>query len=343
MPRRHWTYYSDHDPQVCHWLAELIDQGHLPDGTVDERDIQDVTKADLKGHTHVHFFAGIGGWAYALKLAGWPEDQPVWTGSCPCQPFSTAGKGLGEKDSRHLWPEFRRLIAECRPSVVFGEQVASKAGRAWVGAVRTDLEALAYGVGIADLCSPSVGAPNIRQRLWWVGDASNTRLEERSGFGRVQQERGSQQTSTETSGRSAIGGVADTERRSTERHGLELGTAPGDFEVATQERERVRADSGNGDEFVELGDPNTARWDIRRPERQEPSKETQCVPSTSDPWAACDWIYCRDGKYRPVEPGTFPLAHGLPARVGRLRGYGNAIVPQVAAEFIAAYREVVGA
>ena len=56
-------------------------------------------------------------------------------------------------------------------------------------------------------------------------------------------------------------------------------------------------------------------------------------------WADADWLWCRDEKYRPVEPGTFPLAHGLSGRVGRLRAYGNAIVPQVAAEFIAAYLE----
>ncbi|MFT9252009.1 MAG: hypothetical protein ABF567_02920 [Acetobacter okinawensis] len=57
-------------------------------------------------------------------------------------------------------------------------------------------------------------------------------------------------------------------------------------------------------------------------------------------WSGADWLGCRDGKFRPVEPGTQPLAHGLPARVGRLRGYGNAIVPQVAATFI---KEFLGA
>lgn len=59
-------------------------------------------------------------------------------------------------------------------------------------------------------------------------------------------------------------------------------------------------------------------------------------------WRGADWIPCTDGRARPVEPGTFPLAHGIPARVGRLRGYGNAIVPQVAAEVIAAYMDVRG-
>jgi DNA (cytosine-5)-methyltransferase 1 len=53
-------------------------------------------------------------------------------------------------------------------------------------------------------------------------------------------------------------------------------------------------------------------------------------------WSAFDLLPCTDGKTRLVEPGAFPLAHGIPARMGRLRGYGNAIVPQTAALFIRA-------
>jgi DNA (cytosine-5)-methyltransferase 1 len=59
-------------------------------------------------------------------------------------------------------------------------------------------------------------------------------------------------------------------------------------------------------------------------------------------WRDADWIACRDGKARPVEPGTFPLAHGTPARVVRLRGYGDAIVASQAAEFIGAVMEEIG-
>ena len=54
-------------------------------------------------------------------------------------------------------------------------------------------------------------------------------------------------------------------------------------------------------------------------------------------WQGAEWRIGQDGNIRPVEPGTFPLAYGVPARVGRLCGYGNAIVPQVAAEFIKAF------
>ena len=119
------AYYNEFDPKAAAWLRELIAQGHIAPGDVDERSIEDVTPNDLRGYTQCHFFAGIGGWAYALDLAGWPRDKPVWTGSCPCQPFSSAGKGSGFDDQRHLWPAWFHLINQCRPSIIIGEQVAS--------------------------------------------------------------------------------------------------------------------------------------------------------------------------------------------------------------------------
>ena len=116
------AYYNEHDPKAAAWLRELIKQGHIADGEVDERSIVDVKPEDLRGFVQCHFFAGIGVWSYALRQAGWSDDRPVWTGSCPCQSFSAAGKGAGFDDPRHLWPHFYRLISECHPPVVFGEQ-----------------------------------------------------------------------------------------------------------------------------------------------------------------------------------------------------------------------------
>lgn len=116
------AYYNEHDKFAAAWLRELIKEGLIADGDVDERDIQDVQAADLAGYAQCHFFAGIGGWSYALRLAGWPDNRPVWTGSCPCQPFSQAGRGCGETDERHLWPVWFPLIAELKPATVFGEQ-----------------------------------------------------------------------------------------------------------------------------------------------------------------------------------------------------------------------------
>src|SRR5215831_8748987 len=168
------TWFNDNEPYVAAWLRNLY-----PEAVIDERSILDVRAADLVGHSRCHFFAGIGGWQYALELAGWPEDEPVWTASLPCQPFSAAGRADGVLDSRHLWPAFHRLVAECRPAVIVGEQVASTAGRHWLAGIRTDLEALGYAVGAADLCAASVGAPHIRQRLFWVANAASTRRKAR--------------------------------------------------------------------------------------------------------------------------------------------------------------------
>jgi DNA (cytosine-5)-methyltransferase 1 len=168
------VYYNEHDAFAAAWLRELIGAGLLPAGDVDERDVQLVQPADIAGYEQCHFFAGIGGWPYALQLAGW-GDRPVWTGSCPCQPFSSAGKGAGFDDPRHLWPAWFRLIRECRPAVVFGEQVASPPGLRWLDSVSTDLEAEGYAFGACDLAAASVGAPHIRQRLFFVADAGSSK------------------------------------------------------------------------------------------------------------------------------------------------------------------------
>ena len=163
-----WAYYNDNEPYVAQWLRNFIAAGEIPPGDVDERDIREVRAEDLEGYGQVHFFAGIAGWPLALKLAGWPDDRPVWTGSCPCQPLSSAGQRKGHADERHLWPAFYALIAECRPATILGEQVASKDGREWLAGVRADLEALGYAVGAADLPAACIGSPQIRQRLWFV-------------------------------------------------------------------------------------------------------------------------------------------------------------------------------
>ena len=285
--------FTDNDPKVCAWLQALIDAGELH-GDVLCQDIRTITPEQVNGRRQVHFFAGIGGWALALRYAGWPDDRPVWTGSCPCQPFSSAGKRRAERDERHVWPEFQRLIAECSPATVFGEQVASRLGRDWLAGVRADLEALGYAVGAADLCAAGVGAPHIRQRLWWVADAGCSGDERELSLAHA----------------SGSAGEAESEARQRERRGLDAGG------------------SGAG---CGLGDA----------ERQGRARQPHAVlgASGAPDWAKSEWLPCADGKSRRIEPGLAPLAHGIPARVVRLRGYGNAIVPQVAAAFVSAYME----
>ena len=326
------AYYNEIEPYAAQWLRNLIAAGHIAPGEVDERSIRDVAPEDVAGFDQAHFFAGIGIWSHALRLAGWPDDQPVWTGSCPCQPFSAAGKQLGTDDERHLWPEFARLIRECRPPVVFGEQVASALGRDWLDAVRADLEALGYAVAAADLGAASVGAPHIRQRLWWVADHDGKRRNAgaspgfcanaqqnaepcRSPVGLADAQAGGRREQRDAvgpgqgrhadGGSDASGGVEHAFSGRRGQDGLHVG---GDGAESGKRRVSVGSNAGTA------GDTG----------------------SLHGFWRDADWLLCRDGKWRPVEPGTFPLAHGAPARVGRLRAYGNAIVAPLAAEFIQA-------
>src|SRR6185437_15174941 len=173
------AYYNEIDPYCAQWLRNLIAAGHIAPGDVDERSIEDVRPDDLRGFTQCHFFAGIGVWSAALRLAGWPDDRPLWTGSCPCQPFSAAGKGAGFADERHLWPAWAWLIGECRPAVILGEQVASKDIDPWIDLVQADVEAMGYALGCVPFPSAGVGAPHIRARAYFLAHADHARSQGR--------------------------------------------------------------------------------------------------------------------------------------------------------------------
>ena len=165
-----WAYYNEHDKFAAEWIRQLMRDGLIMEGEVDERSIEDVLPSEVDGFIRCHWFAGIAGWDYALRLAGWPDNKPVWTGSCPCQPFSTSGKGKGVNDERHLWPAFYHLISQRKPPVVFGEQVASISGRQWFAGVQADMEASGYRCAGANLCAAGESKPHLRQRLFWTAD-----------------------------------------------------------------------------------------------------------------------------------------------------------------------------
>jgi DNA (cytosine-5)-methyltransferase 1 len=328
------AYYNELDKYAAQWLRNLIAAGHIAPGDVDDRSISDVRPSDLVGYTQCHFFAGIGGWSLALRLAGWPDDRPVWTGSCPCQPFSVAGQGAGTADERHLWPHWFHLVRSQRPPVIFGEQVDAAIAHGWLDLVQDDLEGEGYAFGAVGVPAAGVGAPHIRQRLWFVADSGEQRRQQigRSALGN--------ETTHGRTGRNRVQSDCD-HIVGGDGEGYRL--AHNNNNPGPQGREPVRqrtleCTAGSGRVAGELVDADGA-GSLDGVNRAQGWGPETVAERGRDYWTPCDWLPCRDGKWRPVEPGTFPLAHGVSNRVGRLRAYGNAIVPQVAAEVIRAYME----
>lgn len=305
--------YNEVDAYAARWLRNLSAAGHIAQGTIDERSITQVKAEDI-GTGQFHAFAGIGVWSHAARVAGWPDDFPIWTGSCPCQPFSSAGAGAGFDDARHLWPEWFRLIRQRRPAIIAGEQVASRDGLAWLDAVRADLEGEGYAVGAADLCAAGVGAPHIRQRLYFGAvrrdglRATRDRLAHHHHHHRREE-----LAKTRVHGEGQSGHDAD-------------GCGVGGVGVVYADAARLQGLSGAGDEMAE-------------PRRDDAQPNGPAAAAGF--WGAVAWVDCRDGKRRPTQPGLFPLADGATNRVGRLRAYGNAIVGPLAATFLRCLRDSV--
>lgn len=399
------AYYNEIDPKKGAWLRELIAAGLIAKGEVDERSITDVQPGDLRGFRQCHFFAGIGIWSYALRLAGWPDDREVWTGSCPCQPFSAAGKGEAFNDERHLWPEFFRLIQSRRPVVCFGEQVSSIDGLTWFDLVQADMDREDYTIGVLDTCAASLGAPHWRQRLYWVADTAvighdgRRTGEEIRGADELERFRdaggladsdndGSQARRTKSDRKNGPG-KSPAYRRKVAKHGAPSRVA--DSEAAgLSERERSEStqrpstgleQGGTAGRLADTdgSDSSAERQQRSREQRQQPEDSSdvpvadalmddtegigrrgrpnfsdrgrrECASGPAGPvngfWRDADWVLTRPKRVadspglRPIERGSFPLANGTSKRVGRLRGYGDGIVAQVAEAFIRSYMEL---
>jgi DNA (cytosine-5)-methyltransferase 1 len=243
------AYYNEIDPFAAQWLRNLISQGLIASGDVDERSIKDVKADEIKHYTQVHLFAGIGGWSIALRLAGWPDGRPVWSGSCPCQPFSCLGKRTGYEDERDLWPEMFRLIKECKPNTVFGEQVEDAIEFGWLDRVFDDVEGIDYAFTPLPLPACCVGSPQKRNRIYFVAHSA----------------------------------------------------------------------SGNEQQKGSWSD----EW-----------------PLQNVPWESYERLATGNGRALRNKPGLALLENGVQRRTFKIRAYGNAIVPQVAAKFIRAFNSI---
>ena len=379
------AYYNEINPFAAQWMRNLMAEGWITKGDVDERSIEDVQPNDLTGYDRLHFFAGVAVWDYALNQAGWGRGE-IWTGSCPCQPFSAAGKGAGFDDERHLWPVFHHLIKECKPAIVIGEQVASGDAMPWIDLVQTDMEALGNAFGAIPFPSAGVGAPHIRERLYWVAYAYGSAGRQGGENVRRRADGGDAQPRAGLSGGSVSDGLghADSVGAWRDRRPIR-GAITGDHgqqradDAGTPGRIGGLAnDDGNGCQPRREGCEALGHWQAAGSDRspggmadhlmqQRPDGEPGiclvndaggrtessaaatglCGDLRPSPingfWADADWLLCRDGKWRPVEPGTFPLAHGAPARVGRLRAYGNSINAKAGEVFIRAVMESIDA
>lgn len=381
------AYYNEIDPAAAHILRAMIDADVIAPGDVDTRSIKEVQPDELSAYTQCHFFAGGGLWSVAARLAGWPDDCPLWTGSCPCQPFSAAGKGLGTDDPRHLWPDFHRLIRACRPPIIMGEQVAGAPGYGWFDGVRADLEGEGYASRAVDFPACSVDAPHQRNRLYWIAMAEpdSRRHEGRSVFG-PGESRGAHEQWAYGQSR----GSGGSERRPLDHsirprleghvgHGDGSGRTEQDRSVTAPDGASTAGDVANGTSsgrdagthpgicgeaqgerpwHGELERPYGAHRDSlyadadsHRCDRQglsEGSGRERVSDSARHPqrngtyWSGAEWLICHDGKARRAEPGIRFLVDGLPGRVDLWRVGGNAIVPEAAAEVIAAFMDVYG-
>ena len=516
------NYYNDNDPFAAKWINALIGENLIPQGYVDARSITDVKPEDLRGFRQCHFFAGIAGWSRALELAGWHPDEPVWTASLPCQPFSVAGKSKGKADERHLFPIFLKKVESEKPETIIGEQVSSKLGREWFdgkekilqamsdretivrvlqicnafgdlppkmqrmlqgrgakekrtdskrgavkkvqrvqgkkqggnpgqhgkvsceterlrvlfgesyrpparcdrcgrlrtdgdsvqpdrgqdmgqpkprqgglfegvysgqcacgallrkcdgepmggrqdnrdsgcdngsqalslrgiseqirirfettyryrsfSGVRPDLEALGYRVAAADLPAASVGSPHKRNRLFWVAQSGQQRLERHP----VNGNRGNQPGRNEAqSGGSAAeagqsGWLADSDRFD--------GNGAGSI-ASNDSRKRQQAENLQGfwsnSAFIPCADGKYRRVPVRVADNPSNGRNKEGQGITEEG----NYGVVGSGRWE-IEPALFPLANGIPQRVGLLRGAGNAIVPPVAAEFVKAFMDI---
>lgn len=363
------AYYNENEPYAAQWLRNLVAAGLIAPGDVDERSILDVRPSDLDGYAQCHFFAGLGGWSVALHLAGWDDARPVWTGSCPCQPFSSAGRRKGGADERHLWPRWFGLIRECHPAIVFGEQVARAVGQGWLDQVAADLEGQSYAFAAAVLPACAVDAPHLRNRLWFVADAGSAELRDEPGRRSGPDGSGAPVARSHGATRSVANPHLDArqQRRPGDAQEVARGldadrSCIGAGDVADAQGERQQPRSGASQEVgagaapaVEpegcaalpagRGSPTVADASGTGLEvafsghaRQQPP----ALGSGDDAFAGRDGYRQLPAAGRaparwPSESGIRRVAHGIPARAPKLRALGNAIVPALAAQFIEAY------
>jgi DNA (cytosine-5)-methyltransferase 1 len=256
-----------------------------------------------------------------IKTINWGDvvRPDVICGGYPCQPFSTAGKRKGEQDPRHLWPWVRDAISELRPRYAILENVRghlSMGGLTVIG----ELANIGYDAEWRIVSAASVGAPHRRDRLIIVAypNSSNTP----NGRQRAHLQSQDRSWGNDRSGSgSNIGQISlGSSRCNTDDVAYPNNTRPHTTQVYSTDT-RLNALSGFGGCSQNVG--NADSQGRQRGSQLQKAVSERCrfnESSTSRGWSN-QW---------QSEPNVGRVAHGIPHRVDRLRGLGNAVVPQVA-------------
>jgi len=264
----------------------------------------------------------------------------ILTGGFPCQPYSTAGKRKGKDDERHLWPEMLRAIREIRPRWVVGENVLGLVN--WSGGlvfheVQADLEAEGYEVQPFLLPAAAVNAPHRRDRIWFVAYANSFR-NDRSKKSTTSNNESKQSTNFKQSGSGRtskierygkMGNATDTESQSS-RWQLQQRQGQGEF--------------GGCDSIGNVTDTSSRRMErYRREGKREQLQTTEFNKDNSKQFRRMDWEkfpteppICGgdDGISTQLDGITFPKW-----RNESIKGYGNAVVPQVVYQIFKAIQQ----
>jgi len=275
------------------------------------------------------------------ELANDPErlvpDCDILTAGYPCQPFSVAGKQKGTEDDRHIWPFIFRIVAQKRPTWCVFENVHGHIAMG-LDQVLADLESEGYSTRTFVVPACGVNAPHKRDRLWIVGyaehDGSSTSKIRGSN---AEDARGASQGQIQTKQSSGASGreddvtLADTNSddgrngSSTKSQGRQsrMEHRSGSQRQPIQEpNKNVANSSGKGSQGRLSGRSGS--------ERQSFVGQSGCSSST----------YGQSGEdWWAVEPNVRRVAHGIPKRVDRIKGLGNAIVPQIAMNIGLAIKE----
>lgn len=322
--------------------------------------------------THLDLFSGIGGFALAAQWAGfqtvafvereaycqkllakhWPQ-VPVYsdicqfggrpyrgvdllTGGFPCQPFSVAGERRGKEDDRYLWPEMLRVIRTVQPAWVLGENVAGLDGLGLDDCI-SDLEASGYEVAPPlEIPACAVDARHVRNRVWIL---ANTNSVHRGTSGTSGVESFAAVEASATSQQS--GSVADAMREQTERDNarrfLDEPTRSGEAlanpaGIGRREGDTItgRAHGGTGEARERSGFADSGNV----PDSNSAGRKEFDPPCLSERQGFNTGSSYEGGRIWPVEPQVGRVANGIPRRVDRLKGLGNAIVPAVAYQII---------